>query len=405
MRPRMTHETTHRSWIAALVAAVLVGGGLAAGDWPLFRGDSKRSGNPGGAAVPAALEKEWVFRSEGRKPSVDSSPAIAGDAIYVGVAEQSVFRRSGRVVCIDAASGALKWERKTAKPVFSSPAVADGRVFIGEGYHQDTGCKVICLDAATGEDRWEFATGSHVESSPAVHDGRVYFGAGDDGLHCVDAASGKAIWHFEDAHVDISPLVASGLVFAGTGYGGTAAICLSARDGSERWRSPIDLPVWGSPVLVGTRVYYGLGNGNLIASDEEPRGRVVCLAATSGKKLWSRDFPDAVHTAVAAAGRTLLVGCRDGHLYALDAAKGDIEWKCEAGSPVVASPLVGPRAALVIGSAGKLTVASLASGEVLGTLDLAAIAGDAQFRSSPAAGGGRIVTGASNGSVIAVRGR
>ena len=77
------------------------------------------------------------------------------------------------------------------KPVFSSPCVWNGRLYIGEGFHSDMMCKLYCIDAAKGEKLWEFATKGHTESSPRVIDGRVYFGAGDDGLYCVDAITGE----------------------------------------------------------------------------------------------------------------------------------------------------------------------------------------------------------------------
>jgi hypothetical protein len=53
--------------------------------------------------------------------------------------------------------------------VSASPAVADGKVYIGS---QDY--KVYCLNAFTGVSIWSYITDDPVFSSPAVADGKVY---------------------------------------------------------------------------------------------------------------------------------------------------------------------------------------------------------------------------------------
>ena len=64
------------------------------------------------------------------------------------------------------------WNYTTGSFIVSSPAVVDGKVYIGS-YDR----KFYCLDAATGAHIWNFTTGGIVGSSPAVVDGRVYVGS------------------------------------------------------------------------------------------------------------------------------------------------------------------------------------------------------------------------------------
>ena len=73
-----------------------------------------------------------------------------------------------------------KWTYATGGEVRSSPAVADGVVFVGS---QDK--KLHAVDAATGEAKWTYATGGAVWSSPAVADGVVFVGSWDKKLHAV----------------------------------------------------------------------------------------------------------------------------------------------------------------------------------------------------------------------------
>ena len=61
---------------------------------------------------------------------------------------------------------------------YSSPAVADGKVYMGS-YDG----KVYCLNASTGAKIWSYTTGGEVESSPAVAYGNVYVGAYDNKVY------------------------------------------------------------------------------------------------------------------------------------------------------------------------------------------------------------------------------
>src|SRR5262249_28866838 len=145
------------------------------------------------------------------------------------------------------------------KQVFSSPVIADGKVYIGEGYHQDKDCRLFCLDAATGKKLWEFQTTSHTESTPTVVGGRVYFGAGDDGVFCLDAATGKKLWQATGWHVDCRPEVVGKRLYGGSGYDNFEIFCLNVDDGAVVWRIPMDLPAFGSPTAAGDVVVFGLG--------------------------------------------------------------------------------------------------------------------------------------------------
>ena len=77
------------------------------------------------------------------------------------------------------------WNYTPGGDVISSPAVADGKVYVGS-YDNN----VYCLDAATGANIWNYTTGGWVWSSPAVADGKVYVGSNDDNVYCLNAVTG-----------------------------------------------------------------------------------------------------------------------------------------------------------------------------------------------------------------------
>lgn len=67
------------------------------------------------------------------------------------------------------------WNYTTGGWVFSSPAVADGKVYVGSN-----NANVYCLSATTGAFMWSYTTGGRVYSSPAVAGGAVYVAGSDD---------------------------------------------------------------------------------------------------------------------------------------------------------------------------------------------------------------------------------
>jgi outer membrane protein assembly factor BamB len=87
---------------------------------------------------------------------------------------------------IDASTGLKLWSFTTAGRVDSSPAVANGVVYVG----WDNG-KLYALDATTGHKLWSHTTGDPVGSSPAVVNGEVYVGSSDQKVYAFDLAANR----------------------------------------------------------------------------------------------------------------------------------------------------------------------------------------------------------------------
>ena len=289
---------------------------------------------------------------------IASSPRVDGDRVYVGAVHGAAFR-SGAVYCLDRATGAVRWafnDGGAMKDVFSSPCVADGKVYIGEGFHQHSGCKMYCLDADSGKKLWQVQTGSHTESSPCVVDGKLYFGAGDDGLFCVDAATGVPVWHEgKGLHVDASPLVVGGRLYCGSGVGDayqeTCVFCLDAATGKEIWRSRPTCrcganrlwPAAGSTSAQATATSWtARARGRWRRASRSRPGPCSATTPPTATAFGADDVPDGVHVHPAVDRGGVYFASRDHHCYCLDRADGRMLWKKDLGSPVVASPaLVG----------------------------------------------------------------
>ncbi|MEO2091205.1 MAG: PQQ-binding-like beta-propeller repeat protein [Gemmataceae bacterium] len=279
-----------------------------------------------------------------------SAVAVTADRVLFGGIRRKGFESAGVLVCVDRATGKQAWvyTDDQMKTVYSTPVVAGGRVFVGEGLHTDQGCRMLCLDAATGQKLWEKRTTSHTEGAPAVADGKVFFSAGDDGLYCLTTDGGE-VWHFrgreQGLHVDSPVVVAHGRVYAGSGYQSLAAFALDAATGQPVWRKELTLRSFGQPLVLGDKVIYGLGTGNLSydlstepepgrANEVRPAGAVVCLNAATGDEVWKHDLPRSVHTQLSADGRAVFAACRDGWVYALSRTDGKQLWRFSYAQPL-----------------------------------------------------------------------
>ena len=152
-------------------------------------------GNVSGAVIEA-----WAFQIDPRlKGTYASNAVIDGDDVYAAFSGTNGY---ATVFRLDRKTGHKKWEffgkDDDLRQMISTPCLADGKLFFGEGFHYDKNCNVYCVDAEKGEEVWRFKTAGQTESSPTVVNGKVYIGAGNDGLYCLDAKDGSKVWHYPD---------------------------------------------------------------------------------------------------------------------------------------------------------------------------------------------------------------
>jgi outer membrane protein assembly factor BamB len=258
------------------------------------------------------------------------------------------------------ASLTTKWTATTGNVVNSSPAVANGVVYIGSGDN-----KLYAFDATTGATLWTATTGDVVRSSPAVANGIVYVGGGDGKLYAFDAAgttncSGtpktcSPLWTSVTLGYSLfsSPVVANGFAYIGspgpnidltngelyafdalgtTNCSGTPKTC------SPLWANGTGgYPVFSSPAVANGIVYVGSDDNKLWAFN-----------ASTGATVWTATTSNPVDASPAVANGVVYVGSDDNTLYALNATTGATLWTASTGgavsvpssSPAVANGMV-----------------------------------------------------------------
>jgi outer membrane protein assembly factor BamB len=125
-----------------------------------------------------------------------SSPAVANGVVYVGSEDHNLyaFDATGTTNC----SGSPKscsplWTARTGGAIGdSSPAVANGVVYVGAADNKLYAFDATGTNDCSGKPKscsslWTATTAGVIESSPAVANGIVYVGSGDNHLYAYDA--------------------------------------------------------------------------------------------------------------------------------------------------------------------------------------------------------------------------
>jgi len=331
----------------------------------MFRGNPQHTGVYSGPAVPQFAKIKWQFHTNAQ---VLSSPAIANGTLFVGSSDHNLY-------ALDAATGALHWKFKTDGRITSSPAVSAGFVYFGS-----FDSNFYAIDAATGQLKWKFKTSgerrfaaSHLHgaepaaelmpdpfdfylSSPVVSDGAVFFGSGDTNIYALDAATGVLKWKFKTGDVvHASPAISDGTLFVGSWD--SYFYALDAATGKEKWRFKT-------------------------GEDPDTHNQV------------------GIQSSAAVANGAVYFGCRDSKFYAVDAATGKQLWSFpNKGSWVIGSPAVlGGKVYFATSDSGLFHVLDAKSGASIFSLDNK----HWPMFSSPAIAGDTLYIGSHEGKLLAI---
>jgi outer membrane protein assembly factor BamB len=253
--------------------------------------------------------------------------------------------------------------------------------------------ELVKFDAEVRVDReWRASVGKglgkkYLRLDPKVLADRIYVADGYGELVALDRFSGKRVWSTKIGAVQKGMLSAlnfldrkdpsfvsggvgagAGYVFLGTTLGDVVAV--SAADGSEVWRSPIDSEVLAAPVTGDDMVFVQTIDGRLLALEE-----------STGDIRWSFDNQVPVltlrgtSTPVYNSG-AVYSGFSNGKISALRSETGELIWEHRVmlpegrseldrlvdidGSPLVSGPII-----YVVAYQGKLKALRRADGAML----------------------------------------
>ena len=157
---------------------------------------------------------------------------------------------------------------------FSSPVVADGRVYVTDSELAKPKARerVHAFDALSGKQVWSYAYDVNYPetafdekyprgpiSTPIVADGRIYTWGPAGNLFCLDALKGDVVWQkdiqkeYPNSYLDTagSPLIEGNLLIVPVGAKPDACvIAFDKNTGQEIWKSLDEQPSASSPIVV-----------------------------------------------------------------------------------------------------------------------------------------------------------
>jgi outer membrane protein assembly factor BamB len=248
--------TSHRPFLAPVLACLVGASTTAAGDWPGWRGP-----NRDGSSGETGLLAEWpaggprLLWKAGGLGAGFSSVAVVGDRLY------TLGDREGaqHVLALSKADGRILWATRVGSPhddQYAGPRgtpTVDGELLYAVGTDGD----LVALETATGKERWRKGLA------------REFGGAMMSG------------WRFSE-----SPLVDGDLVLATPGAPGAAIVALDKKTGLTRWKAAVpDLGPQGRDGAGYSSIVVSNGGGTKQYVQLLGRG-LVGIRASDGKFLW-----------------------------------------------------------------------------------------------------------------------
>lgn len=287
---------------------------------------------------------------------------LSGDELFLGGDD-------GVVRSFDKQTGTVKWRRKLDSPVRSAIATDDKRVYLmsAEG-------TVHALDRSDGRPLWRFSSDGESQwdywdyylSTPTVDDRQLYFGSGDHHIYALNKRTGQLRWRFQTGGIIHGQPVVSGEKVIAGGFEGRL-FALDRASGNPLWSFKTvgtayfrngEIP--GSAIAHEGLVYFGSRDYNLYA-----------LLEDTGTGAWNMRTPSWIVGRPLVAGEKVVVANSDGAgVYAYHRITGAESWKSKTSYNMFSSPVaLGDTHLAVAGLDGRITLLSLATGEIALSLD------------------------------------
>jgi outer membrane protein assembly factor BamB len=300
--------------------------------------------NTGGEVKAMDLKtgsRKWVYNAGAK---IYGTPAVCG-RIVIAVSA------NGMVQALNLSNGDLLWNYDTGKPSVASPVISGGRVFV-------TGSSGICqaldltdgtllwrnstidgfvetipliykgmlifgtwnnhlyaLDMETGETRWDWANGytnrmlSPAACVPVAVNNRVFVVAPDRKMACLDALTGKVIWHSDLGGAAVRESMGitadSTLILAKTMNGFVIGVKTNGDEPAIAWKTDFNT---GYDIAPGVVVE---NNGIILIPTD--KGIVCAASRADGSLLWSHRISSCLINNIVPVGeRSLICNSMDG---------------------------------------------------------------------------------------------
>jgi outer membrane protein assembly factor BamB len=355
--------------VRALYALAIASAPLAAADWPLHRGNPTQTG-VSEDKLPDKLTVLWEFKA---KNSVESAAVIADGVVYFGSSDKFLY-------AVDLKTGQPKWKTQLGI-ITASPGVNGDRVYIG-----DADGKFYCLERATGKVLWTFddneQTGQ-ITAAPNFDGDNVLIPTHNSTLYCLDK-TGKKLWDFRiEGPIYGGVAVTDGKTFL-AGCDSLMHV-LDVKTGMEQGSVDLKGQSGAASAVLDGHLYVGTMSN-----------QVLSVNLKTLRIDWEFEAPKRKQPfyASAAVDKDLVViGSRDDKVWAIDRKTGKRKWDFLTENKVDGSAvIVGDR--IIVGSYDKKLYVLDRKGQKVADFEL-----DGAIMGSPAVAGDCVVIGTEKGTV------
>jgi outer membrane protein assembly factor BamB len=370
-RPRLSRFLAVGLSVGMVVA--LPASSLAAvGDWAQFRESQTHQAHNTTETLISdtnvhALGLAWTGATGA---AIATSPAVANGVVYIGSNDGKLYAFA--VGCATGGGTCTPiWSAQTGGAIDSSPAAAGTRVFVGSA---DGKVYAYAIGCATGGGTctpvWTGQTGGAIHSSPAVDSGVLYIGSNDGKLYAFDAAGVTGctagtctpLWTATTgAAIESSPAIANGFVYVGSDDSKLYVFAVGCSTGggscSPVWTATTGGAIHSSPTVTTGTVYVGSLDSKLYAYDATG---VAGCSAGSCSPLWTGQTGGAIYSSPSIGDGHVWVGSDDGKVYSWRTSCGTGGFVCPAlwtgdtGHPIRSSPATAHDVLYIGSSDGKL---------------------------------------------------
>jgi len=264
-------------------------------DWPQFRFDNKHDGfnkfeSTLGRDNVKSLGIEWQAQLG---DIVDfSSPTVVGGVAYIASTDGTLWAYPADG-CGQSFCDTPLWQSTNLAQIRDTPTVADGIVYVGSQTDPDNNDGKLNAFSASGCGQavcaplWQGVAGTEsiLESSPAVANGVVYIGGFDGKLYAFNAdgcgmALCQPLWTGQTGGtIESTPVVYKGTVLVGSDDGKLYAFKAKGCHRTTckpQWTGALDSPVFASSPAVAHGLVYIAGQHELAAFDVNGCGAKNC---------------------------------------------------------------------------------------------------------------------------------
>ena len=174
---------------------------------------------------------------------------------------------------------------------------------------------------------WQYNASSAIGKTILVIDGIVYFTTMDGRLYALDIETGKKIGH-RKINVDATNAYQDTSLIIALRYGDETLFKYNLKRAKYDWK--IDAGDIASEPLVF--------NNNIVVTALYKH--IDLYNSSDGSKIWQTKTDDQIRSSPAYHQGTIVFGCDDGFVYAVDEINGQIRWKYKTNASVQATPAI-----------------------------------------------------------------